>query len=389
MKRGNYQKVVNRARPIKARGVTMRESAAGTRRHLAIGRPFGEETVLPAAWRRCPRDARRAGVETRPKQWTSPLRAGTLCARRDPSLTSIRTIVMAGSKVVQHFDPPFEILMPARLTAPILFNSPHSGSVYPESFLAASKLDALTLRRSEDCYVDELFAGVVERGAPLMLAHFPRAYVDVNREPYELDPEMFCEPLPEVANTRSLRVAGGLGTIPRVVSEAAEIYAAPLTLADAQRRIEELYKPYHDGLSALLGEIRQMFGAALLIDCHSMPSLARDRRPVRPDFVLGDRFSIACAPEIVDAAERSLKSLGYSVTCNRPYAGGYITQRYGAPRSGFHALQIEINRALYVNEQTLEKSAGFEELADNLLRFSAAMMDAAGAAFSATQCAAE
>jgi N-formylglutamate amidohydrolase len=287
------------------------------------------------------------------------------------------------------FEPPFEIVTPMRLEAPVLFNSPHSGNQYPKSFVAASRLDALTLRRSEDCYVDELFGCAVGLGAPLMRALFPRAYIDVNREPYELDPEMFTEPLPPLANTRSLWVAGGLGTIPRVVSEAAEIYAAPMPLAEAQQRIDALYKPYHAQLSVLLGDIRQVFGAALLIDCHSMPSLARDRRPVRPDFVLGDRFAMACAPEIVDAAERTLRALGYSVACNRPYAGGYITQRYGVPRSGFHALQIEVNRALYLNEATLEKSSGFDELAANLCRFCEIMIDAAGTAFAASKCAAE
>jgi N-formylglutamate amidohydrolase len=287
------------------------------------------------------------------------------------------------------FDPPFEIVSPERLTAPILFNSPHSGSIYPDCFLAASKLDPLTLRRSEDCYVDELFESVVALGAPLMRAHFPRAYVDVNREPYELDPEMFTDPLPPAANTRSLRVAGGLGTIPRVVSEAAEIYAEPMPLAEAQARIDQLYKPYHTQLGSLMGDIRRIFGAAVLIDCHSMPSLSRDRRPVRPDFVLGDRFAMACAPEIVDIAERTLKSLGYTVACNRPYAGGYITQRYGIPRRGLHALQIEINRALYLNEKTLERSVGFDHLAASLRKFCSVLIDAAGAAFSATKCAAE
>ncbi|NND49715.1 MAG: N-formylglutamate amidohydrolase [Rhizobiales bacterium] len=296
---------------------------------------------------------------------------------------------MAASRAVHQIELPFEIVAPDPMTAPILFNSPHSGSVYPETFIATSKLDPLTLRRSEDCYVDELFAGVVGLGAMMMRAHFPRAYIDVNREPYELDPEMFSEPLPPLANTRSLRVAGGLGTIPRVVSEAAEIYDAPLPLAEAQQRIDQLYKPYHSQLSALLDNIQREFGAALLIDCHSMPSLARDRRPVRPDFVLGDRYSISCAPEIVDAAERHLKSRGYTVACNRPYAGGYITQRYGVPRNGLHALQIEVNRALYLNERTLEKSAGFGELAVNLTEFGAAMIEVANTSFSATRCAAE
>ena len=157
------------------------------------------------------------------------------------------------------FDPPFETLAPDAVASPVVFNSPHSGSTYPPSFIATSKLDAKTLRRSEDCYVDSLFEPVVELGAPLMRACFPRAYLDLNREPYELDPDMFSEPLPQAANTRSLRVAGGLGTIPRVVAEAAEIYAAPLPVAEAHARIEHLYKPYHAALTGLLDGMPPLF----------------------------------------------------------------------------------------------------------------------------------
>ena len=274
------------------------------------------------------------------------------------------------------FDPPFELAAPERIAAPILFNSPHSGRVYPPSFLAVSRLGALALRRSEDAFVDELFAPVVGLGMPLLKAHFPRAFVDVNREPYELDPGMFDGELPKVANTRSLRVAGGLGTIPRIVAEAAEIYEGPLPVAEARKRIEALYRPYHAMIATTLRLLRERFGMALLIDCHSMPSTVRGQRFPRPDFVLGDRFGTSCAPRIVSAADKSLRAMGYSVARNRPYAGGHITQTYGHPASGLHTLQIEVNRGLYLREKTIEPSSRFEKLRRNLARFAADMRNA-------------
>ena len=296
---------------------------------------------------------------------------------------------MTNSSLSDLFDPAFEILMPKRVTAPVVFNSPHSGSTYPDSFIAASKLDATTLRRSEDCFVDELFSGVVGLGAPLMRAHFSRAYLDLNREPYELDPDMFAEPLPEAANTRSLRVAGGLGTIPRVVAEAAEIYAAPLPVAEAHQRIGQLYKPYHRTLLRLLDSYRVRFGAALLIDCHSMPSFNRDRKQPRPDIILGDRFGLSCASDLVDLAEQSFTAMGYSVTRNRPYAGGFITQHYGLPARGFHALQVEINRALYMDEASLAQSANFRALQGDLKKFASQIVEAARMMLSVPRQAAE
>src|SRR4051795_7858877 len=187
-------------------------------------------------------------------------------------------------------DPPFEIIEPAEWRGPVVFNSPHSGSVYPHAFLSTSRLDVATLRRSEDSFVDELILGVLDGGMPVMRAHFPRCYVDVNREPYELDPRMFDGRLPSFANTRSMRVAGGLGTVARVVGDAQEIYDQRIPVDDALRRIEGLYKPYHRALRRLMTRIHRDFGAAVLVDCHSMPSTAghRDERP-RPEFVLGDR----------------------------------------------------------------------------------------------------
>src|SRR5215213_7668301 len=202
-------------------------------------------------------------------------------------------------EVKEELDPPFEIIEPAEWRGPVVFNSPHSGSVYPRTFLTTSRLDVATLRRSEDSFVDELIAGVVPRGYAMMRAHFPRCYVDVNREPYELDPRMFDGRLPSFANTRSMRVAGGLGTVARVVGDAQEIYDQRISVDDALRRIENLYKPYHRSLRRLFTKVHREFGAAMLIDCHSMPSTAgaKDDRP-RADVVLGDRYGTSCVPMV-------------------------------------------------------------------------------------------
>ena len=248
-----------------------------------------------------------------------------------------------------HFDPPVETIEPVRLTSPLVFSSPHSGSIYPEAFLAASRLDALTLRRSEDAFVDELFLPCVELGAPLVRALFPRAFLDVNREPYELDPKVFDGPLPDFANTRSLRVAVGLGTIPRVVGDAQSIYKQPLPVSEGLDRIKTLYRPYHAAVEALIRRAKGRFGCALLIDCHSMPSNAADVGGL--DIVLGDRFGASAAPVVIETLETSLKGAGYRVRRNKPFAGGYITEHFGAPAAGVHALQIEIARALYLDER--------------------------------------
>lgn len=253
---------------------------------------------------------------------------------------------------------------------PVVYASPHSGRLYAPSFLAQSRLDPLTLRRSEDSFVDDLFAAAPDHGAPLLRALFPRAFLDVNREAYELDPAMFAEALPAFVNTRSARVAGGLGTIARVVSDGHEIYGRPLTWADAERRIERLYKPYHAALADLLGAARAAHGAALLIDCHSMPSVGgpmdQDMGHARPDIILGDRYGTACAPQITRLVERHLSDRGLKVARNNPYAGGFCTTHYGRPRAKIHALQIEVNRALYMDEALYRPLDGFDALADTI-----------------------
>jgi N-formylglutamate deformylase len=271
------------------------------------------------------------------------------------------------SQFRDELDPPFEIIEPSACRGPVLFNSPHSGSTYPRQFLALSRLDISTLRRSEDSFVDELVAGVVDHGFPLMRAHFPRCFVDVNREPYELDPRMFEGRLPSFANTRSMRVAGGLGTVARVVGDAQEIYDHRIPVDDALARIETLYKPYHRALRRLFTRLHRDFGAAVLVDCHSMPSTAghRDERP-RPEFVLGDRYGTSCVGAVSEIVEQTLRDLGYSVSRNKPYAGGFITEHYGNPAAGLHAVQLELNRALYMDERQYERTAGFSQVAADM-----------------------
>lgn len=255
--------------------------------------------------------------------------------------------------------PAFETIRPRRLVAPLVFNSAHSGRDYPERFLQMTRLDHLSIRQSEDAYVDELFARAPHLGTPLLRAHFPRAYLDVNREPWELDPAMFAEPLSERFNTTSPRVAAGLGTLARVVAENKPIYRERLTLEDARMRIEGIYQPYHATLQKLLSESLGVFGVAALIDCHSMPRLARSGDRVAPDIVLGDRYGTTCATALVELAEMVFSGAGLRVARNRPYAGGFCTRTYGRPQHGVHALQVEISRHLYMNEVTLEKNEGF------------------------------
>ncbi len=275
-------------------------------------------------------------------------------------------------RVVDDFvhQPPFEVLHPPLPSVPFVFNSPHSGSAYPRAFLAAARLDAEAIRRSEDSFVDELFASVLAAGAPLMRAHFPRAYLDVNREPYELDPKMFAGRLPAFVNARSVRVAGGLGTIARLVADGEDIYAGPLSVEEGLARIEAIYKPYHAALRRLVTATQARHGIAVLVDCHSMPSSTRghEQRP-RPDVIVGDRYGTSCSAELSDSAVAILTDLGFTVGRNRPYAGGFITESYGRPALGVHALQIEVNRGLYMDEARFERSADFPETVGLLDRF--------------------
>ena len=260
-----------------------------------------------------------------------------------------------------------ELQRPAAKRLPLILASPHSGSDYPADFVAASRLDPLTLRRSEDSFVDELFGAAPGLGAPLLSARFPRAYLDVNREAYELDPAMFSDALPHFVNAGSPRVRMGLGTIARIVASGEEIYAGKLRFADAQQRIDGLYRPYHQALRRLVEETEGLFGGYLLVDCHSMPSAARSIcGPGAADIVLGDCHGTACAPAIVEAARRFFAVRGFTVALNAPYAGGFTTEHYGDPPRRRHALQIEINRALYMDERSYRRKPRFARLVTEL-----------------------
>ena len=263
-----------------------------------------------------------------------------------------------------------EELLPASVATPVIFASPHSGRDYPHDLLRNSRLDRHALRQSEDSYVDLLFDEAPRYGAPLLRALFPRAYVDVNRARDELDPRMFADNLPKGADTRSSRVIAGLGVIPRIVADGQDIYDRKLYYLDARRRLSAYYDPYHQALAKLVDAAQRRFGGAIVFDCHSMPSAggapmrAGERRI---DFVLGDRFGSSCAPSITLLAEQTLASMDYEVARNTPYAGGYVASAYGRPKAGVHVLQIEINRALYLDERKIARNEEFNRLRKNML----------------------
>ena len=276
--------------------------------------------------------------------------------------------------------PPFILHEPAEQTSPLVFTSSHSGRHYPADFLAAARLDPLTLRRSEDGFVDELFAAAPAAGAPLLTATFARAFCDANREAWELDPDMFDGALPPWVNTSSTRVHAGLGTIARVVSSGEGIYRQKLSFGEAERRVREFWQPWHTQLAALVAQTTARFGVCWLIDCHSMPSCdtgAPGRTAAQ--FVLGDAHGTSCAQPMVALVERILRRQGFRVARNDPYAGGYITRRYGRPAGGVHALQIEIARDLYMDERRVEKGRGFEQLRNDLAELIGSLVEHAPA----------
>jgi len=252
---------------------------------------------------------------------------------------------------------PFAITRPAEQTRPFVFASPHSGRHYPVSFIAKSRLSPLALRRSEDAFVDEIFANVIKLGAPLIAARFPRAFVDANRAPTEIDAAMFDGDLALATDFQSPRVAAGLGVIPRVVRDGAEIYREKLSPDEAATRLNSLYRPYHDALAKLIADTREKFGFAILIDCHSMPSAA-----AIPDVIIGDRYGVSCSPLLTRLAEHAFETRGFSVARNTPYAGGHTTHLHGRRGGAVQALQIEINRALYLDEDRVVPNGRFDAL---------------------------
>lgn len=261
----------------------------------------------------------------------------------------------------------YDLRLPNTLTSSVVFASPHSGRDYSDEFQNASILDPLTLRSSEDAYVDKLFEASVLFGAPFLRAGAPRAFVDLNRNYDELDPALI-----EGVTRRALnpRIASGLGVIPRVVSMGREIYRGKLSLAEANRRIENYWHPYHHQLTKLIDTAHTQFGRAILIDCHSMPREALENvgrvGARRPDVVIGDRYGASASAHIVEQIEAIFRAAGFAVARNTPFAGAYIAQHYGRPSMGRHAIQIELDRSLYLDETTILPNAEFEDVLHRL-----------------------
>ncbi|MEJ6396285.1 N-formylglutamate amidohydrolase [Yoonia sp. 208BN28-4] len=256
----------------------------------------------------------------------------------------------------------FQLDLPAQRTTSVVFASPHSGRAYPRAFLRKAVLDETAIRSSEDAFVDQLFDTASEQGAPFLKALAPRAFIDLNRGPEELDPALI-EGVRRMSHNP--RVASGLGVIPRVVANGRAIYRGKLTLAEAHGRLSDYWRPYHDQLQTLLDQSQNSFGEAILIDCHSMPHEALENvgppGSARPNIVLGDRFGAAGAASLVERIEAAFASAGFRVARNMPFAGAYITQHYGRPSRRQHAIQVEIDRALYMDERSLEPNDQFDD----------------------------
>ncbi|MFK7753407.1 MAG: N-formylglutamate amidohydrolase [Sedimentitalea sp.] len=258
-------------------------------------------------------------------------------------------------------DAAYHLSQPAQCLSGVVFASPHSGSDYGRSFVRKSQLDEHTIRSSEDAFVDLLFASVPDFGAPFLKASAPRAYVDLNRSPDELDPALIEGARRQGHNPR---IASGLGVIPRVVANGRAIYSGKITMAEAEQRIDTYWRPYHAALQHLLDVAHRSFGQAILIDCHSMPHEAMDGvargAARRPEIVLGDRFGAAASADVVDQIEAAFASAGLVVTRNAPFAGAYVTQAYGRPSRNQHAVQIEIDRAVYMDERRIRPNRNFD-----------------------------
>ena len=285
--------------------------------------------------------------------------------------------------------PPYTVSRPHEHDTPVVFSSPHSGRDYPAALLRDTVLDPLALRSSEDAFVDDLFGAATACGAPLIAATAPRAWIDVNRARDELDPSLI-RGVPH--RPFGVRVASGLGVIPRVVANGRAIYARKLSRAEAEARIAAIWLPYHAALERLMDAAQARFGCAILIDCHSMPPEALDgtRFPAgRPDVVLGDRFGAAAAPWVTRGVEAAFRAEGFAVLRNMPFAGAHIAERHGAPARGRHVVQVEIDRALYLDPSSVAPGPGYDRLRARLDRVVAAIATLGRASPAAVPMAAE
>lgn len=270
-------------------------------------------------------------------------------------------------------DQTYDLIRPPCWRAGVIFASPHSGRIYPDWFMAQSRLDTLLLRSSEDAFIDRLIAPAPDHGAVLLTARVPRCVVDLNRGPEEIDPLVVSGAAPRALNPR---IMAGLGVIPRVVSQGRAIYDRPIPRAEADLRISRFWQPYHRALSALIDEAVARFGGAILIDMHSMPrdALAHLPRP-RPDFVLGDRNGVSASPRIVAGAAGAVQAEGFRLRRNSPFAGAYIAATYGRPRRNVHVVQLEMDRSLYMNERLIQPRPDFDSFAQRFACIVARLAD--------------
>ncbi len=271
------------------------------------------------------------------------------------------------SHLPKHEAKAFVLTRPDRRTGPVIFASPHSGRDYPADFLASALPDRQVIRSSEDAFVDQLFDMAPALGAPLLAAKVPRAYVDLNRAADELDPAVI-EGIHRPAHNP--RISSGLGVIPRVVAGGRAIYRGKLSLAEVEYRLRTFWHPYHLALANLIEETVANFGRAVLVDCHSMPheAIEAHTRPgqPRPQIVLGDRFGATAGREVIDRIDSAFAETGLRVSRNAPFAGAHVAQAYGRPSRGVHVVQVEIDRALYMDEAQIAPLPGFPAFRDQI-----------------------
>ena len=261
---------------------------------------------------------------------------------------------------------PYRLIEPEALLSGIVIASPHSGRNYLSSVKEQSILDPITLRSSEDAFVDELMDFAPALGIPLICSEIPRAFVDLNRARDELDPAIIEGIKP---NRQNPRVISGLGVIPRVVANGKEIYSGKLSKEAAIERLESFWDPYHSKLAELLDRARQQFGYSILIDTHSMPheAILNASSSFRTSqIVLGDRYGATCAPEIINDLIKLISKNGLRASRNIPFSGAYIVQKYGSPGLNRHAIQLEIDRSIYMDERKIQKLEKFHKLKNKL-----------------------
>lgn len=269
------------------------------------------------------------------------------------------------ARIVKENFPGLEVSTPRRWSHPFIFCSPHSGRDYPRKLIGLTPLPLETLRRSEDAYVDQLIPPLAYDMVPVLKARFPRLFVDVNRSPRELDPMLFAGPLDDVADTMTSRVAAGFGVIPKLAADGRSIYPSRLPSSEAKARLKQCFTPYHNQLASLVAQGRDAFGRILIVDWHSMPSSAGGQRKL-DDIVLGDVYGASCESDDRDVWEQAFLAEGFSVARNKPYAGGYVAKHYGRPQDGIGVLQIEINRALYMDERRVARRRDFPDFAQRI-----------------------